>query len=324
MDFCTEVPYGEELRPWSDDASDDSESETEGGSDYDRDEDSTDEDEAGDSQSDEDDDSLDSEVSGDDEEGEEPLGLAMKAGVMWPIGMTLRVRFLRSHPDARAKVRKYARWWTRYANVTFDFVSSGPSHIRIAFHPGGGHNSHVGTNNKKVRSDRHTMNLAINRNTSEYKIRRVVLREFGHALGCIHEHSSPAAVFFWNRKSVYAHYRKQGWDRATVDRNVLNVNHNVTQFSRFDPKSIMIYHITPDLTKNGFKVAWNSVLSQTDKSYIAMMYPPNNVKCNRCKESIDTSNDSDGHMCKSILPKILHSSAPVSWRISSDRAFSTG
>ena len=74
--------------------------------------------------------------------------------------------------------------------------------------------------------DNHTMNLGIlpdwtlGIDAVEREIRRLILHEFGHSLGLIHEHSSPAAgSFFKDPELVYAYYqRTQGWDRAMVTR----------------------------------------------------------------------------------------------------------
>ncbi len=42
--------------------------------------------------------------------------------------------------------------------------------------------------------------------TPDNEFSRTVIHEFGHALGCVHEHSSPAATIPWNRDAVYAYY----------------------------------------------------------------------------------------------------------------------
>ncbi|KAK3343684.1 hypothetical protein B0T25DRAFT_554935 [Lasiosphaeria hispida] len=140
------------------------------------------------------------------------------------------------------------------------------------------------------------MNLDIALDTSKTRVRRMVLHEFGHALGCSHEHSSPAAKIKWKENAVYDHYREMNrWDERTVDHNVLRVI-QTTQYSPFDDKSIMIYRIPAKLTLDNFSVPEKPTeLSSTDKSFIAMMYPPNDVWCNRCKGRIDTSNPNEGH-----------------------------
>lgn len=61
--------------------------------------------------------------------------------------------------------------------------------IRIDFKQGAGSSSRVGTDalTEKDQSKR-TMNLDIRLGQSEEFIRRKVLHEFGHVLGCEHEH----------------------------------------------------------------------------------------------------------------------------------------
>ena len=47
------------------------------------------------------------------------------------------------------------------------------------------------------------MNLGwIHDSKSEDELRSVVLHEFGHALGAVHEHESPYASIPWNKEKV--------------------------------------------------------------------------------------------------------------------------
>lgn len=61
--------------------------------------------------------------------------------------------------------------------------------IRVDFKQGGGSSSRVGTDALSEKDqNKRTMNLDINLAHSEEFIRRKVLHEFGHVLGCEHEH----------------------------------------------------------------------------------------------------------------------------------------
>ena len=51
----------------------------------------------------------------------------------------------------------------------------------------------------------------------------------------------------------------------------------ITQFTRFDPTSIMLYEIKPEFTRNHYSAKRCSVLSSVDKSFIAALYPPFNL-----------------------------------------------
>ena len=109
----------------------------------------------------------------------------------------------------------------------------------------------------------------------DLELRRTVLHEFGHAIGCIHEQASPAAAIPWNEPRVYEFYREwQRWDDDTIYRNVLQrYSAAETLYSNFDPASIMQYPVPAHLTRNGYEIGWNTELSAGDKSFIARMYP---------------------------------------------------
>ncbi|WP_246008671.1 zinc metalloprotease [Chryseobacterium lactis] len=92
----------------------------------------------------------------------------------------------------------------------------------------------------------------------------------------IHEHLNPLASIPWDKPKVYAYYSgaPNYWDKAKIDNNLFKKYSTAqTQYSAYDTKSIMHYSISPDLTTNGFSVGSNTVLSPTDKQFIATVYP---------------------------------------------------
>lgn len=102
----------------------------------------------------------------------------------------------------------------------------------------------------------------------------MVLHEFGHALGCIHEHQHPENGIPWDKEKAYAYYGQQGWTRHEVNVQVFQKYSRLeTQYSRFDPTSIMMYPIPEELTIGQFSVGWNVELSDTDKTFIGQLYP---------------------------------------------------
>jgi hypothetical protein len=105
---------------------------------------------------------------------------------------------------------------------------------------------------------------------------RVVIHEFGHALGCVHEQASPPASIPWDKAKVYAWYKSRiGWDKATVDHNVLKRygKSEVVFTEQHDPESIMQYPVPNELTVGDYEIGWNTELSETDQVFIAKMYP---------------------------------------------------
>jgi hypothetical protein len=197
----------------------------------------------------------------------------------WPNGKRLRVRLDGGSALVRQKVERYATEWENFANVDFRFVAAGQdAEIRVTFNSGGSW-SYIGIGNLNVSSSQPTMNFGwFNDNTQDLEFSRTVIHEFGHALGAIHEHQSPAADIPWDKPAVYAYYaatQTPPWTQADVDRNLFTkYSASTTKFTDFDKHSIMCYAIPNQLTIGDYEVGWNRVLSDGDKSFIKQMYPP--------------------------------------------------
>lgn len=131
--------------------------------------------------------------------------------------------------------------------------------------------------------------------TVDDEFSRVVTHEFGHAIGCIHEQSSPTANIPWNKPYVYAWYLQNlGWNQQQVDSQVFAVaDSNDTIETPFDRTSIMYQAPSPSNTENptknyareyaysaefttdGSSAPTNTHLSDEDKKFIMQCYPPN-------------------------------------------------
>jgi hypothetical protein len=196
---------------------------------------------------------------------------------LWENGRTLRVRFLDGAAAVQDRVRTIAAEWEEVVNVRLQFVTSGTAEIRISFAEKGFSWSTVGTDALTVPRTRPTMNYGwLEPDTELQEYQRVVRHEFGHALGMIHEHQNPAAAgqIPWDKPKVYAYYARQGWSRADVDANIFDVyDTDLTNFTEFDPTSIMQYAIPEELTVGTYSVGWNTELSPTDISFMQAQYP---------------------------------------------------
>lgn len=218
---------------------------------------------------------------------------------LWPNGSRLKVCFTQpASADLRARIATEAREWEKWANLHFDFAggdgqcsAQGTEDIRIGFsQPGSssliGRMSHMTT-------ARTTMNLgqfddpksAAAQDPATF--RRIVLHEFGHAIGLEHEFQSPTAKcsdgLDWEKaRAAYATHMK--WSARQVDDNLRTIDDSWRppeerlRTTAFDRASIMQYSLPAYVFKAGaadpcYTAQVNSVLSPTDKEFVGKLYP---------------------------------------------------
>ena len=123
---------------------------------------------------------------------------------------TITFTFLESNPDVspvivggseiqKRKVREVIKEWENWANIKFEEKKlekprDKPGYLRISFNTNDGSWSYVGKS-LKDKTEAVTMNFGWVKDEQvsvQPKERGVILHEFGHALGMLHEHASPA------------------------------------------------------------------------------------------------------------------------------------
>lgn len=206
--------------------------------------------------------------------------MAVVVSKAWPDGSTLKCRFLAGSQIQQAKVVAMAKLWEAYANVQIQFVTTNDEQVRIAFLQGQGSWSAVGTDALDTtafpKTDP-TMNFGwLEDDTPDNEYERVVVHEFGHALGCIHEHQSPNENLQWDVPKVYAQFSgpPNNWTQQEIDFNILQkYSPNGISATIFDIDSIMLYQFPAELFLNHVGTPLNYQLSDKDKGFIAQMYP---------------------------------------------------
>jgi hypothetical protein len=159
---------------------------------------------------------------------------------------TLKVFFVDTEDENLIKrTLKIANQWSDHANVKFKNTASRyDSDIRVSFREERGYLCVIG-NQTELEHNYGIATLWLQdldlRGKEEFE--RVVLHEFGHSLALQHELQSPDAQIQWDTAAVYKFYdTAYHWKPKDVDANIFT-KIETSRYTRFDPRSIMIYAI---------------------------------------------------------------------------------
>jgi serralysin len=206
----------------------------------------------------------------------QPARLAGVRDLFWEPGSTITIGWMGGNSKIWGHIVRAAEMWTDYANINFEWLGrTNNAMIRIGFENSGSW-SYVGKQNLIINQSRATMNFGwFNEETPWTEYRRTTVHEFGHMLGMIHEHQHPCNGIQWNKPVVYDYYAKNmAWSKDMVDWQIFRrYDEDTTQYSEFDPDSIMCYHIPAEFTLDGFTNGWNDDMSDLDRSWAKIIYP---------------------------------------------------
>lgn len=203
----------------------------------------------------------------------------MLTAAQWPASRAITISFLDDKYGLRTRVQEVAEQWLSRTGAELKFqwrVDTTRTDLRISFVRKGSWSLLGAQALAQPDVAEPTMNLGwLNAQSSEDDLRKVVLHEFGHALGLIHEHSSPEAQIPWNRAAVIAALSgpPNNWPVAQIEHNVFSgYDRNDVRTTPFDEHSIMLYPISKAWTVGGYETAANTDLSDQDIALIRRIY----------------------------------------------------
>src|SRR5262245_53290611 len=206
----------------------------------------------------------------------DPMRIAVLTTKYWgPIPRRLTVSFMEAAPkELRAKILQHMNAWSKTCCISF-VETSGSGDVRITLQ-GDGYWSYLGTDIRLIPKNRPTMSLeAFSLSTPDSEYKRVVRHETGHTLGFPHEHMRKELVARIDPDKAYAYFLEdQGWDKATVDQQVLTPLDTKTLYGTpADQTSIMCYQLPASITKDGNPILGGTDINATDANFAGKIYP---------------------------------------------------
>ena len=212
--------------------------------------------------------------------------LAGKVTNLWQPNKKIKIFFETSEKELIEEILFVANEWSNYSSIKFVYEKNlKKADIHLTLKKDFGFYSAIGLQSKVLLSkNKPSMNLDPNwglekgfseKNNFKFKYcKAMVIHEFGHALGFIHEHQREDRPFEFNIDYIKNNYLKMGMPsyKAAVENIIKKYSINRINYSDFDYKSIMIYPFKGKETLQKISIEIPLELSKNDKNKVGKIY----------------------------------------------------
>jgi hypothetical protein len=193
----------------------------------------------------------------------------------WRTGQIITVALLNGTKEQEAAILAIAKEWEAHGNIKFEAADAARAMVRISLGKADANYSLVGTDILQVKPSECTMQLdAALFGKKKDQFRKVVLHQFGHVLGMVHEFNPVDGGFQWDKPFIARTYNRAGWSATDIQQNIYGLyTHRITNGWRFDRSSIMHLGIALRHMNGGVPILNNYDISDGDKDWVSSRYP---------------------------------------------------
>jgi serralysin len=212
--------------------------------------------------------------------GEDALrsGFPALKSTRWDNGKVLKIAFLDGDESRRGEFRGAVNEWLKYVNLSVSYSSAEQSDIRVSF-VGAANYGYVGPKAADAAKSEPTLVLGALSTDADDR-RAVILHEFGHTLGFMHEFQTINGNKFLNWAAIYEELAKppSSWDKHTIDFNmrVPCVIDPIYSNKPFDPNSVMMFKFPSNWLSPPTRIELHGELSEGDIELARLAYPGRN------------------------------------------------